>query len=238
MPDHKQVYNREAQNYQRLVAREDYHDNLLRSIQDIINPNNLDVVDLGAGTGRLACLLAPFARSVYAFDLSPHMLSIASSRLIKKDLNRWLVAASDHRRVPLNASSADLVVSGWSFCYLVVWEEKNWKTALEAGLQEINRLLREKGTIVIIESLGTGIKRPEPSEKLKEYFQYLEARGFHRTWLRTDYEFQDMEEARELVQFFFGEEMLEKINDEPRPVLPECTGIWWTSKSHLSKIGK
>ncbi len=235
MPEHKQVYTQEALNYQRLVAREDYQDNLLPAIQEIISPNNLDVIDLGAGTGRLACLLAPLARYVYAFDLSPHMLGIASSRLIEQGSNRWLVAASDHRHVPLEASSTDLVISGWSFCYLVVWEEKNWEGALEAGLLEVSRLLREEGTIIIIETLGTGVERPDPPEKLQEYFQYLEAEGFQQTWLRTDYQFIDRKEALELVQFFFGEEMLEKIGNEPHPVLPECTGIWWKRKSLISK---
>ena len=33
MPDHKQVYKQEAQNYQRLIAREDYQENLLPAIR-------------------------------------------------------------------------------------------------------------------------------------------------------------------------------------------------------------
>ena len=235
MPEHKQVYTQEAPNYQRLVAREDYQDNLLPAIQEIISPNNLDVIDLGAGTGRLACLLAPSARSMCAFDLSPHMLSLASSRLMERGLNRWLVAAADHRHIPLGGNSADLVISGWSSCYLVVWAEKNWAGALEAGLQEVNRLLREGGTSIIIETLGTGVERPAPPEKLQEYFQYLETEGFQQTWLRTDYQFVDRKEALELVKFFFGEEMLEKIGNETHPVLPECTGIWWKRKSPIGK---
>lgn len=233
MTEHRQVYQQEAACYQRLIAREDYQENLLPAIREIMQPENQEVIDLGSGTGRLACLLAPFARSVFAFDLFPQMLGVAASRLKEQGSNNWLAAASDHRHVPLGAGSADLVISGWSFCYLVVWEEKNWETSLGTGLQEINRLLRDEGKIIIIETLGTGVESPDPPEKLQKYFQYLERIGFQRTWLRTDYQFRDREEAEELVRFFFGEEMLEKIGNEPSPVLPECTGIWWAARDNV-----
>ena len=230
MPDHKQVYKQEALNYQRLIAREDYQENLLPAIMEIVDLQAQDVIDLGSGTGRLACLLAPESKSMFAFDLFPHMLGVAAARLKKQGSTNWLAAASDHRQVPLNAGSADLVISGWSFCYLVVWEEQNWVESLEAGLHEINRLLRNGGTIIIIETLGTGVESPNPPEKLQEYFQYLESKGFQQAWLRTDYKFQDREEAVELTRFFFGEEMLKMISKEPQPVLPESTGIWWKRK--------
>jgi len=231
MPEHKKVYKQEANNYQRLIAREDYQENLLPSIREIVNFESTDVIDLGSGTGRLAFMLAPFAKSIFAFDLFPHMLGVATSRLDKLRLSNWLTAASDHRHVPLRAGSADLVISGWSFCYLVVWDEQNWVMSLEAGLQEIDRLLRDEGTAIIIETLGTGVESPEPPEKLQDYFQYLERKGFQRVWLRTDYKFKDQDEAVELSRFFFGEEMLEKIGKGLQPVLPECTGIWWKRKS-------
>jgi len=233
MPDHNKVYKQEAQNYQRLIAREDYQESLLPAIKEIVNPENKDVIDLGSGTGRLACLLAPEAGSLFAFDLFPHMLEVAATRLKDQDSGEWLTAASDHRSVPLDEGSADLVISGWSFCYLVVWEEDNWEKSLETGLQEIIRLLRKDGIAIIIETLGTGVESPDPPEKLQNYFQYLESRGFQRTWLRTDYQFQDRDEAVELAQFFFGEDMLSNIGDEEKPILPECTGIWWAAREDL-----
>lgn len=233
MPDHKKVYKQEAIKYQNLVTREDYLENLLPAIREIVDPDNLDVIDLGSGTGRLACLLTHEARSVFAFDLSPHMIGVAASRLKDHGTGNWLAAASDHRAVPLEEASADLVISGWSFCYLVVWEEQNWERSLEAGLQEIVRLLRKDGKAIIIETLGTGVENPEAPEKLQEYYQYLESRGFRREWLRTDYQFQNREEAEELTQFFFGEEMLSKIKYGENPILAECTGIWWAARDDI-----
>lgn len=233
MTDHKLVYKREAQDYQRLIAREDFQENLLPALRDIVDLADLDMIDLGSGTGRLACLLAPLGKSMIAFDLFPQMLNVAASRLREQGAKNWLTAACDHRHVPLVEDYADLVISGWSLCYLVVWEEKNWQASLESGLNEIDRILRDDGMVIIIETLGTGVESPEPPEKLLEYFQYLEQTGFQRSWLRTDYRFQDQKEAEELVQFFFGEDMLNKIVYERQPVLPECTGIWWKRKSEI-----
>lgn len=227
MADHQQIYQQEADRYQRLIAREDYQGNLLPALRKIKPLEGLDVVDLGSGTGRLACLLAPLARSVYAFDASFHMLEVAAQRLWALGLPRWLAAAADHREVPLPSGSADLVVSGWSICYLVVWEDSDWRKSLERGLREMERLLRKGGTLVIIETLGTGEQEPRAPDKLQAYFHYLESAGFERTWIRTDYRFQSRLEANELVEFFFGKEMVPKIGRGDHPVLPECTGIWW-----------
>jgi SAM-dependent methyltransferase len=233
MVDHKRVYQEEGENYQRLVAREDYQGNLLPAIREICPFDGLDVVDLGSGTGRLAGLVGPTARRVFAFDGSVHMISVAAE-LLKAFLgDGWLAAAGDHRAIPLPPNSADLILSGWSFCYLAVWEEGDWRSALLEGLKEIKRVLRERGTVVIIETLGTGVERPQPPDKLEPYLQTLEKFGFSRTWIRTDYRFRDQKEAQELTRFFFGEEMLIHITDDPKPILPECTGLWWRSDIHL-----
>ncbi|HDD56103.1 MAG TPA: class I SAM-dependent methyltransferase [Chloroflexi bacterium] len=227
MVDHKQAYQQEGEKYQRLIACEDYQGNLLPAIREVIRFDGLDVVDLGTGTGRLARLLGPAVRSVYAFDISAHMLGVAKEIFAEFPGYPWLAAAAEHQAIPLPQNSADLVLSGWSFCYLAVWAEKNGQAALLEGLREIKRVLRERGSLVLIETLGTGVKEPHPPEKLLPYFNYLGELGFKRSWIRTDYKFHDREAARELVKFFFGEEMLINISQDEEPILPECTGIWW-----------
>lgn len=227
MVDHKQAYQQEGDRYQQLIAREDFQGNLLPAIRKVVRLEGLDVVDLGSGTGRLTRLLGPATRSVFAFDASAHMLSVAMKLFAEDPYYRWLAAAADHRAIPLPQNSADLILSGWSFCYLVVWEEKNWQSSLTEGLREIKRVLRDRGSVVLLETLGTGVTEPRPPEKLAPYFNFLEDFGFTRSWIRTDYKFQSRDEARELVRFFFGEEMLPNINQDAEPILPECTGIWW-----------
>lgn len=233
MIDHKLVYQQEGDRYQCLITREDYQGNLLPAIQKIIHLEGLHVVDLGSGTGRLARLLLPTARVVYAFDTSVPMLTVAVDLLEKISEGRWLAAGADHRAIPLPRESADVIISGWSFCYLVVWEGSGWKPALLKGLKELKRVLRKEGKVILIETLGTGVVKPQPPEALVPYFNFLEDHGFQQTWIRTDYKFHNMEEARQLVNFFFGEEMLPKIKGTAEPILPECTGIWVSQESSL-----
>jgi ubiquinone/menaquinone biosynthesis C-methylase UbiE len=226
MLDHQEIYLQEGERYHRLVEREDYQNNLLTALLSITNLEGLNVIDLGAGTGRLSSLLAPLVSSIAAFDLSTNMLEVAKEQLLGFDQVKWLVAAADHRWIPLQSQCADLIISGWSFCYLALWGERSWKKELNQGLGEIKRLSRENGKVIIIESLGTGNTEPVMIDKLSAYLEYLEERGFQRTWIRTDYRFRDLEEAEELTEFFFGEEMLKELGSQTQPILPECTGIW------------
>lgn len=228
MPDHKTIYHQEADRYDRMVMREDSDSNILRAIRGIIDPAGLDVVELGAGTGRLTMLLAPLARSIRAYDASAAMLAVAEDKLRALGCGNWQAEVADHRALPVADASADLVISGWSICYLVDWAEADWQGSVRKALAEMRRVLRSGGRIVIIETMGTGVEIPRPPEKLLAYYQLLSDEGFASTWFRTDYRFASMAEAEELVPFFFGQEMLSACRAESEGViLPECTGLWW-----------
>lgn len=228
MPTHKEVYDGHAAEYEALVSREDHEGNILKAIKEILPLSDLDVVDLGAGTGRLAGLLAPSVRSVLAFDLSPHMLTVARDKLRRVgSKQRWLTAAADHRCLPLASRTADLIVSGWSVSYVAIWHPDTWRRELEAWLTEAGRVLRKNGRIILFESLGTGNEEPVPLPHLKDFYSWLDQAGFAKTWIRTDYLFETVELADELAVFFFGEEMKARIKREKIITLPECTGVWW-----------
>jgi len=227
MPTEKEVYEAHADQYERLIRREDYQNNILAAIEDYCPLKGLDVVELGAGTGRLTRLLAPRVRSIKAFDSSAHMLAIAETSLREMGLTNWETGVADHRQVPVQDASADLVISGWSFSYLAVWGGADWQSALRDGLNEIQRILRPGGMVLMIESLGTGTEKPRPPEHLRAYFDRLTEAGFERGWTRSDYRFESLEEAVELSTFFFGEEMGQQVREKNWVILPECTGIWW-----------
>ncbi len=227
MPTEKEVYEKYADEYERLIQREDYQGNILRKIEELVSLADLDVVDLGAGTGRLTRLLSPRVRSIKAYDSSAHMLKIATDSLKKMRMENWQTSVADHRHIPVKDSSADLIVSGWSFCYLAVWGGDEWITALEDGLKEIRRILRPGGMVIIFETMGTGHESPQPPEHLAEYYAWLTEAGFKSSWFRTDYKFASMGEAEELSTFFFGDEMGKKISENNWQILPECTGVWW-----------
>lgn len=223
----RKIYQSEGDRYEALVSREDYQGNISRVIDEIISVDGLDVLDLGAGTGRLTLLLAPRVKSIHAFDASAEMLRVCRERLIASGLSNWQADVADHRQLPVDDHSIDLVVSGWSVAYLVVWHQETWRAELEKWMSEMKRILKPDGQIILFESLGTGHETPIQLEHLKNYYPWLDEAGFQNKWIRTDYQFASVEEAADLAGFFFGAEMAERIRETRLVILPECTGVWW-----------
>jgi ubiquinone/menaquinone biosynthesis C-methylase UbiE len=227
MPDHHEVYHSEADQYERLVAREDMDGNILKAIRQIVDLRDLAVVETGAGTGRLTCLLAGRVHTLHAYDASEAMLTVARRKLDVMGNPEITTTPADHRHLPEPECSADLLISGWSVCYLVDWNRADWRAEVQAALDEFKRILRPGGTIILIETQGTGFETATPPEHLVEYYRFLADAGFESDWFRTDYLFESVDEAIELAGFFFGEEMAARIRTDGSRVLPECTGIWW-----------
>jgi ubiquinone/menaquinone biosynthesis C-methylase UbiE len=214
--------------YDQLVSREDYTGNILASLLEITDFQHLDVVDLGAGTGRLTCMAAPLARSVVAVDFAADMLKVAAEKLTKMGLRNWKTCVSDLRQLPLEDRSADVILAGWSICYLGSSHHPTWKENVRQVLHEIQRVLRPNGVVIIVETLGTGYEHPTPPEYLTEYYQTLEREyGFRHKAIRTDYRFDSVEQAEQLCRDFFGDELGDRIRKERLRIVPECTGIWW-----------
>src|SRR5512134_2778621 len=140
--EQRKIYQTDGDRYEALVSREDHQGNILKALEEIVNPDGLDVLDLGAGTGRLAIMLAPRAKSMRAFDVSEEMLRVCRQRLEASGSTNWGVETADHRSIPMEDHSVDLVVSGWSVSYLAVWNPDSWRTELEKWLGEMNRVLR------------------------------------------------------------------------------------------------
>lgn len=227
---HRLIYQSDADRYEALIAREDHEGNILRTLNEIVpDLSSRFTLDLGAGTGRLARLLAPHVSFVRAFDESEEMLRVCRDRLTASGLSNWAVDVADHRHLPVNNASADLAVSGWSVSYLAVWGNEKWRENLEMWLNEMKRVLRPGGMIVLFESLGTGHESPFHLPHMANFYPWLDDIGFQNKWIRTDYKFESLEEAEYLSRFFFGEEMGDQVLKSNWVILPECTGVWWKS---------
>jgi ubiquinone/menaquinone biosynthesis C-methylase UbiE len=227
MPTEEEVYRQHAAEYEGLIAAEDHEGNILRALERIAVPDGRDILDLGAGTGRFASLLAGRAGTFRAFDLSHHMLKVTRAKLRALAPGRGLAAAADHRALPLPSLCADLALSGWSVSYLAVWNPDHWRSELDAWLAEMRRVLRPGGVVVLFESLGTGNETPERLPHMLNFYPWLDEAGFENTVIRTDYRFDSVEQAAHLAGFFFGPEMETRIRRESLTILPECTGVWW-----------
>lgn len=225
MSEHfKTIYTSQADLYDQLVSREDFFGNVANVFLTTRYLKTAEIVELGAGTGRLTRWLATQAKRVVAFDLHVHMLH----QLEMTIKNPVLYAVADNHAIPLASESADITVAGWTFGHAIGWYPEDWDKHIQTMLEEMRRITRPNGTMMIIETLGTGYARPTPpTPELAEYYQYIESIGFVRRWVRTDYQFESVDEAEKLTRFFFGDELANRVREEEMVVVPECTGVWY-----------
>ena len=226
------IYSGRAMEYHELVSREDAEGNLPKALREIVDLPGKTVVELGAGTGRVTRILAADASRVLAFDRSAHMLDRARVILAAEMARNVTLAIGENTAIPLRDGCADVVVEGWSFGHTVSESEGGWDERGDVLLAETNRLLAAGGTVILIETMGTGTRTPRPpGVVLPRFFEWLESRrGFSARWIRTDYVFESMAKAAELVGFFFGSMVEHEVRADGTVVVPECTGIWWRKK--------
>ncbi|MBN1944892.1 MAG: methyltransferase domain-containing protein [Bradymonadales bacterium] len=229
MTEQRAIYWSQPEQYDELVRHEDREGNLLEAIRAITSLEGADVVEFGAGTGRLTMLLAPRVRSIRAFDIAAPMVEVARRNLARLGTGDWEVGVADNAHLPVPSCSADIAIAGWTYGHQTVWHPTSWRTPIEGAIQEMFRVLCPGGTAIVIETLGTGYPSPfVPPAPLASYYAMLvDEYQFEQRWIRTDYEFPSMEEGSRLIRFFFGDEQAERFAAGGSSILAECTGIWW-----------
>ena len=113
-----------------------YHRWLLRQL-----PSPLDrALDVGCGTGRLACTLASRAHQVDAVDASAAMITAAQRRCADSSNVRWLVGNVLDRDLPLLEGGHHAVVAVSSLHHL----------PLDDGLSRLTELVRPGGVLAVV----------------------------------------------------------------------------------------
>ncbi len=224
--DHDAVYRQKARQYDALVRCEDMYEQILPQLRQSVGVMGGQVVELGAGTGRLTRMLAGLARSVLAFDRSIAMLGQARAAAEREGWRHTHLALADHRSLPLPDGGADAVVSGWSLCYVATRSGAEWRMAVRQAVDEMRRVARCGASLVVFETLGTGCETPNPPQKLLPYLQFLSELGFTKSCIRTDYQFASVQEAAAQMAFFFGPALADWVIAEQRRVVPECTAVF------------
>lgn len=109
-----------------------------------IIPENLDIVDLGCGTGEILAALKGRCASIVGVDDSEKMIRLAAKRLVEisgPTPTRVVLSLSQLDTLPLRSESADYVLMSLALCYI-----KEPKRAF----REIYRILRPNGCAILI----------------------------------------------------------------------------------------
>lgn len=255
---HSLVYEKYALVYHLLRQCHDYEGNILKSIKRICQlKEETTVIELGAGTGSIAFQIAQYVGRYHLLDKSAHMLEFARSYLqvrnkgesnslemaippvsINIDNCTFSFTEADNRDLPKQLSNkADIVIAGWTLCYLKresPWS--GWEALIGKSILEMERVAKCGATLIIFESLGTGSKT---AVRQSQYHKWLETHcGFTRETFRSDYIFTSMKDGKALTKFFFGDNVSNKVdkkiftrqdgeNPDEYGFLPEITGMWW-----------
>jgi len=117
-----------------------------KKVVAIVGKNNPDsILDIATGTGDLAIQLADTnASKIIGLDISSGMLNIGKQKVSKKGLNKTIeMILGDSENMPFEDNSFDAIT--------VAFGVRNFET-LDKGLSEIYRILKPKGTFVILET--------------------------------------------------------------------------------------
>ena len=143
----RKIYQTDGDRYEALIAREDYQGNIEKTLDEIVNADGLDVLDLGAGTGRLAVMLAPRAKSMRAFDVSEEMLRVAAARVNGAHSGRIALRRMDAEAMDFADASFDCVTLPY---VLSVTPDPDRLIA------EVRRVCRRGGDILIVNHFSGG----------------------------------------------------------------------------------
>lgn len=117
-----------------------------KKVVEIVNKQKAkQILDIATGTGDLAIMLEQTnPEKIIGLDLSPGMLEIGKKKVAKKNLSDKIdMVLGDSEKLPFKDNSFDAITVGFGV--------RNFEN-LEKGLSEILRVLKPKGSFVVLET--------------------------------------------------------------------------------------
>jgi len=163
------------------LAPPDYYDCKEAILRDVLAklPTLGKAVDLGCGDGRFTFLLAEYARSVSAYDISPSLVQAASEKAALEHVENVSFQVSELDAV-LPFEKYDLVaLMGVTSC--IINDLKFLRT-----LDQLAQLCRHGGFLIMIDTLSVGSQQTAADDtgyvakyrSVDVYKQLVKARGF------------------------------------------------------------
>ncbi len=136
-----------------------------KKIYEIAFPlNPIDILDIATGTADIALELSKIKGSkIIGLDISEKMLNVGRQKVTDRSLeNRVSLVSGDAENLSFSKNTFDLISIGFGV--------RNFQN-LEKGLSESFRVLREGGTLIILET-------SVPQNKFVKFFYLLFSRTF------------------------------------------------------------
>ena len=147
-----------------------------------------DVLDVGAGDGFTARRLAA-GRRLTGLEPSAPMVRTGGGV-------RWVRGEAEH--LPFDDASFDAAYATWAYFFSRDWDPT-------PGLAELDRVVQYGGVLAIAENLGHDAFSALADQDLSADPAFWEAQGFGCEPIETAFRFDDLDEARRLLGFFFGD---------------------------------
>jgi ubiquinone/menaquinone biosynthesis C-methylase UbiE len=155
------------------------------------------ILDVGAGNGFVANqLLRRDRRRFVALEPDSRMVDLSRPLL----WTRGVV-----QNIPFQNATFDAAYATWAYILAGVTDK-------EYGLREVLRVVKANGPVVLIDNAGGDDFCALSAKPIADDGNWYLQRGFKRTVLDTAFRFDSIDEARELLSFYFGGNAIRSID--------------------------
>lgn len=145
------------------------------------------VLDVGAGDGFTAERLAA-GRRIVALEPSAGMIR-------DRDL-AWVRGEAEH--LPFADASFEGAYATWAYFFSREWDPT-------PGIRELDRVVQPGGPLAIVDNLGGDAFAAMADTDISADPAWWETQGFQTRVIETTFRFDDLDDARCLLGFFFGD---------------------------------
>lgn len=157
------------------------------------------LLDVGAGVGDRTILYARLAAHVFALEPDPDALPILRGRVKSSGASNITVVPGGAASIPLEDNIVDVAYATWSYFF---------GPGSEAGLSEVERVVRPGGDIAIVQNYGhdelASFWTPSEAE-CEAWPPWFAENGFACQVVDTTWRFRTGDEALAVLEFLWGE---------------------------------
>ena len=158
---------------------------VIRALDEVLPSGR--VLDVGAGDGFTADRLGA-SRRIVALEPSAGMIG-------ERQLT-WVRGDAEH--LPFAEASFDGAYATWAYFFSRDWDPT-------PGIAELDRVVRRGGPLAIVDNLGGDAFAAMADTDISADPGWWSAHGFETQVIETSFRFDDLDDARRLLGFFFGE---------------------------------